>query len=95
MIRDDGKNAFHTRLIRLRRVCTQDPKTQSWMRIILGGVDIVDEGRHPANDKRIGDERRSRQLFDVFMKYDFVDMSEAYVDWIDLWDNCSGFFGQD
>lgn len=65
------------------------------MRIILGGVDIVDEGRHPANDKRIGDERRSRQMFDVFMKYDFIDMSESYVDWIDLWDNCSGFFGQD
>lgn len=54
------------------------------MRIILGGVDTVDEGRHPANEKRIGDERRSRQLFDVFMKYDFVDMSEAYVDWIDM-----------
>ena len=54
------------------------------MRIILGGVDIVDEGRHPANDKRIGDERRSRHPFDVFMKSDFVDMSEAYVDWIDM-----------
>lgn len=50
------------------------------MRIIFGGVDIVDEGRHPAKEKRIGIERRSRQLFDVFMKYDFVDMSALWTE---------------